>query len=115
MDYGIGIASLLALLMIGRAGSPIKRTYQRRNSFIALAFVFIAAMGSAIILNTRPESPAAIDTASASITRPVDAPLPIWAGIVPTETTLLEPIADPRNLDGVALPDHVANFKLRGK
>jgi nitroimidazol reductase NimA-like FMN-containing flavoprotein (pyridoxamine 5'-phosphate oxidase superfamily) len=63
----------------------------------------------------------AIDEGSAKVRsgHPIDDDedyaLPIWAGIVPTETTLLEPIADPRNLDGVALPDHVANFKLRGK
>lgn len=44
-----------------------------------------------------------------------DYALPIWAGIVPTDIRLLEPVADPRNLEGVELPDHVANFALGRK
>ena len=62
-----------------------------------------------------------IDEGSAKVRegQPVDAEAdyawPIWAGILPTETRSREPIADPRNLEGVALPDHVANFALGGK
>ncbi len=37
-----------------------------------------------------------------------DYELPIWAGVVPLTATLGEPIPDPRNLDGVELPDEVA-------
>ncbi len=63
----------------------------------------------------------AIDEGSAKVRsgQPIDDDedyaLPIWAGIVPTETQFLDPIADPRNLEGVALPDHVANFTMRRK
>ncbi len=41
-----------------------------------------------------------------------DYALPIWAGVIPVTTQIGEPIPDPRNLDGVELPDHVRNFKL---
>ena len=63
----------------------------------------------------------AIDEGSAKVRsgQPIDDDedyaLPIWAGIVPVETQFLDPIADPRNLEGVALPDHVANFTMRRK
>lgn len=39
-----------------------------------------------------------------------DYALPIWAGIIPTRTELLAPVADPRNLDGVEMPAHVGSF-----
>jgi uncharacterized protein len=45
---------------------------------------------------------------------PDDYDLPIWAGVVPTSLTLGPPVADPRTLDGVAMPDHakrIARFE----
>ena len=63
----------------------------------------------------------AIDEGSAKVRtgQPVDDDddyaLPIWAGVVPTEINLMDPIADPRNLDGVAVPDNVANFAFDKK
>jgi hypothetical protein len=33
--------------------------------------------------------------------------LPIWAGVLPVTTRVGEPEADPRNPDGVEVPDHV--------
>ena len=44
-----------------------------------------------------------------------DYALPIWAGILPTEMRLLEPVADPRNIEGVGVPGHIANLTLEGK
>jgi len=45
---------------------------------------------------------------------PVDAEedyaLPIWAGVIPVRLEVGEPIPDPRNLEGVEIPDHVRNF-----
>ncbi len=41
-----------------------------------------------------------------------DYALPIWAGVIPVRTEIGPAIPDPRNLDGVAVPDHVRNFKL---
>ncbi|MEM8729982.1 MAG: pyridoxamine 5'-phosphate oxidase family protein [Pseudomonadota bacterium] len=41
-----------------------------------------------------------------------DYALPIWAGVVPVQMRVGAPIPDPRNLDGVAMPDHVADFRL---
>lgn len=40
-----------------------------------------------------------------------DYDLPIWAGVIPVTTQVGAPIPDPRNLDGVETPDHVANFQ----
>ncbi|WP_299154199.1 pyridoxamine 5'-phosphate oxidase family protein [uncultured Tateyamaria sp.] len=40
-----------------------------------------------------------------------DYALPIWAGVIPVKTTVGEPIPDPRNLDGVAIPEHVRTFR----
>lgn len=63
----------------------------------------------------------AIDEGSAKVRtgQPVDDDddyaLPIWAGVLPTEINLMDPIADPRNLDGVAVPDNVANFAFDKK
>ncbi len=41
-----------------------------------------------------------------------DYALPIWAGIIPLRTEILAPTPDGRNLQGVAPPDHVKNFKI---
>jgi nitroimidazol reductase NimA-like FMN-containing flavoprotein (pyridoxamine 5'-phosphate oxidase superfamily) len=41
-----------------------------------------------------------------------DYALPIWAGVIPVETRVLAPVEDPRNLAGVAPPDHVKDFKI---
>ena len=41
-----------------------------------------------------------------------DYSLPIWSGVLPVKTVIGEPVPDPRNLEGLSLPDHIANFKL---
>lgn len=41
-----------------------------------------------------------------------DYALPIWAGVIPVSMQVGEPIPDPRNLEGVTLPDHVKNFRF---
>ncbi|MBU3260281.1 pyridoxamine 5'-phosphate oxidase family protein [Roseovarius sp. PS-C2] len=41
-----------------------------------------------------------------------DYALPIWAGVIPVHMQVGEPIPDPRNLDGVDIPDHVTNFRI---
>jgi nitroimidazol reductase NimA-like FMN-containing flavoprotein (pyridoxamine 5'-phosphate oxidase superfamily) len=43
-----------------------------------------------------------------------DYALPIWAGVVPLTLTPSEAIPDPKNLAGVALPEHVRRFALEG-
>ncbi len=40
-----------------------------------------------------------------------DYALPIWAGVIPVQMTVGAPIPDPRNLDGVTIPDHVTAFR----
>ena len=41
-----------------------------------------------------------------------DYALPIWAGEIPIETRLGPAIADPRNLPGVEMPDHIADIRM---
>jgi len=41
--------------------------------------------------------------------------LPIWAGVLPLGTAAGEPEADPRNLAGVELPEHVRELMRGGK
>ncbi|PHS79350.1 MAG: flavin-nucleotide-binding protein [Rhodospirillaceae bacterium] len=41
-----------------------------------------------------------------------DYSLPIWAGVVPVKMQLLPVEADPRNLDGVEIPDHIQDIKI---
>ena len=41
-----------------------------------------------------------------------DYALPIWAGVIPVRRTVGPVEADPRNLDGVAVPAHARDFKL---
>ena len=40
-----------------------------------------------------------------------DYALPIWAGVIPVRTEVGTRIPDPRNLDGVAMPEHVKDFR----
>jgi nitroimidazol reductase NimA-like FMN-containing flavoprotein (pyridoxamine 5'-phosphate oxidase superfamily) len=40
-----------------------------------------------------------------------DYALPIWAGVIPLRTVVDAPIADPRNLPGVAAPADIADYK----
>jgi nitroimidazol reductase NimA-like FMN-containing flavoprotein (pyridoxamine 5'-phosphate oxidase superfamily) len=59
-----------------------------------------------------------LDEASAKIRKgqPIDDEedyaLPIWAGVIPVELKVLDPIADPRNLPGVEAPAHVKDFEI---
>lgn len=41
-----------------------------------------------------------------------DYALPIWAGVIPVQTVVGEPIPDPRNLDGVEMPAHIRDFRM---
>ncbi|CAM4414894.1 pyridoxamine 5'-phosphate oxidase family protein [Palleronia rufa] len=41
-----------------------------------------------------------------------DYALPIWAGVIPVQTTFGAPAPDPRNLPGVEVPEHVRTFRL---
>jgi uncharacterized protein len=41
-----------------------------------------------------------------------DYSLPIWAGLIPLQTTVLPPTPDQRNLPGVTPPDHVMKFRI---
>ncbi len=43
-----------------------------------------------------------------------DYALLIWSGVIPLHTQVDAAVADPRNLDGVAVPDYVANIKIGG-
>lgn len=40
-----------------------------------------------------------------------DYALPIWAGVIPVRTQAGPPEPDPRNLDGIAAPDHITGFR----
>jgi uncharacterized protein len=59
-----------------------------------------------------------LDEASAKIRKgqPIDDEedygLPIWAGLIPVELKVLDPVPDPRNIEGVEAPPHVRDFKL---
>ncbi len=41
-----------------------------------------------------------------------DYALPIWAGVIPVAMQTLPPVPDPRNLPGLAAPDHVTGFRF---
>jgi len=41
-----------------------------------------------------------------------DYSFPVWAGIVPVSLTISPPIADPRNIPGVEMPDDVLKFRI---
>lgn len=59
-----------------------------------------------------------IDEGSAKVRtgQPVDEDadydLPIWAGVIPVETRVGAPVPDPRNRDGVEIPEHVKDFRM---
>src|SRR5687768_1188549 len=59
-----------------------------------------------------------LDEASAKVRKgqPIDDEedyaLPIWAGLIPVELKVLDPVSDPRNLEGVEAPRHVKDFKI---
>ncbi|MDA1129195.1 MAG: pyridoxamine 5'-phosphate oxidase family protein [Chloroflexi bacterium] len=41
-----------------------------------------------------------------------DYSLPIWAGVLPVSQVLHDPVPDPKNQEGLEVPDHVRRFKL---
>ena len=59
-----------------------------------------------------------IDEASAKIRQgppgddEEDYELLIWAGVIPVRTQVLDPVPDPRNIEGVPMPDHVTRFRM---
>lgn len=59
-----------------------------------------------------------IDEVSAKIRRgppgddAEDLDVDVWAGVIPLRVQTLEPIADPLGRQGVAVPDHVAKFRI---
>ena len=41
-----------------------------------------------------------------------DYSLPIWAGVLPISQVLQTPEPDPKNLEGLEVPEHIRNYKL---
>ncbi len=41
-----------------------------------------------------------------------DYELPIWAGVIPLLQQQMAPLSDPKNLDGVEVPEHLKDFKI---
>lgn len=41
-----------------------------------------------------------------------DYALPIWAGVIPISLNAAAPTADPRNLEGVAMPEYLKKFRV---
>lgn len=41
-----------------------------------------------------------------------DYDLPIWAGVIPLQTTLGDVVPDDRNLDGVLMPEHAKHYSI---
>lgn len=41
-----------------------------------------------------------------------DYDVPVWSGVIPVRMQLMTPEPDPRNLDGVEMPDYVTSVKL---
>ena len=41
-----------------------------------------------------------------------DYSLPIWAGLLPINQVLHDPVSDPKNMAGLEVPDHVREYKL---
>ena len=41
-----------------------------------------------------------------------DYALPIWAGVIPLQTVVMQAIDDPRLLAGLVAPEHVAKFNI---
>ncbi len=41
-----------------------------------------------------------------------DLDVDVWAGVIPLRMQTLDPTADPRGRQGVAVPDHVAKFRI---
>lgn len=41
-----------------------------------------------------------------------DLQVPVWAGVIPIRTVALDPVPDPRGLQGLPLPDHVAGLRI---
>jgi Pyridoxamine 5'-phosphate oxidase len=60
----------------------------------------------------------AIDEASAKVRvgQPeddeADYAVPVWAGVIPIRYEILPPIADPKNLEGVTMPEDVLKFRI---
>jgi len=44
---------------------------------------------------------------------PEDYALPIWAGVIPVARGVADPVADPRNLEGLDPPAHVTEFRWK--
>jgi uncharacterized protein len=41
-----------------------------------------------------------------------DYAFPVWAGVIPIRYEILPPIADPKNLEGVTMPEDVLRFRI---
>jgi nitroimidazol reductase NimA-like FMN-containing flavoprotein (pyridoxamine 5'-phosphate oxidase superfamily) len=41
-----------------------------------------------------------------------DYSLPIWAGVLPISQVLHDPIPDPKNMQGLEVPDHIREYKI---
>ncbi len=78
VDYGIGIAALLALFMLGKEiNTQASKTYRRRV-VISIVFVVIAAALSWFSFKSTPQQGATLSSAQTQVVRPEQSPLPAW-------------------------------------
>jgi len=78
VDYGIGIAAFLALLLVGSAASGKASSGRRRNTIIGLVFILVAALAAWLAISSAPEKRVESDLILTHVNRPDGSPLPAW-------------------------------------
>ena len=78
VDYGIGIAAFLALLLLGKAASARISSSRRRTNIIGLVFVVVAIVAAWFGLTSISERGATSDLMLTQVVRPENTPLPAW-------------------------------------
>ena len=78
VDYGIGIAAFLALLVMVKTQRGEASSGRHRSNIIGLVFIVIAMLAAWFAINAVPEKRAASELGLLQVNRPGDAPLPAW-------------------------------------
>ena len=78
VDYGVGIAAFLALLLLGKAATAQVSSSRTRKNIVGLVFLLVAILAAWFAFKGLPEKRNVSDLGLTQVNRPDTEPLPAW-------------------------------------
>jgi len=78
VDYGVGIAAFLGLLLMAKTRNGQASPKRLRNNVIGLVFIVAAVLAAWFAIKSVPEQPTQSELTLTEVNRPDSAPVPAW-------------------------------------